>query len=66
MALLVTGGKYDVFLSLQLGGLPGGRGGTCWIKMCEIVVVVVVFVFVVFVVVVVLSYLRGRAGYYHV
>ena len=30
-------------------------------KMCEIVVVVVVIV-----VVVVLSYLRGRAGYYHV
>ena len=57
MALLVTGGKYDVFLSLQLGGLPGGRGGTCWIMMCEIVVVVVV---------VVLSYLRSRAGYYHV
>ena len=61
MALLVTGGKYDVFLSLQLGGLPGGRGGTCRMKMCEIVVVVVVIV-----VVVVLSYLRGRAGYYHV
>ena len=58
MALLVTGGKYDVFLSLQLGGLPGGRGGTCRMMMCEIVVVVVV--------VVVLSYLRGRAGYYHV
>ena len=57
MALLVTGGKYDVFLSLQLGGLPGGRGGTCRMKMCEIVVVVVV---------VVLSYLRSRAGYYHV